>query len=63
MARAFLEMDETDMRCARFGRSIDGILVLKSANFDLCVHIQPIAKPSAPVMRKQIQHEGECECL
>jgi hypothetical protein len=27
----------------------------------LCVHIRPIAKPCAPVMRKQVQHEGECE--
>ena len=35
MARAFFEMDKADMRCACFGRGVDGGFVRKPADFDL----------------------------
>jgi hypothetical protein len=31
-------MDKANVRCTRFGGGIDGIFVIKSANFDFCVH-------------------------
>ena len=45
MARAFLEMDEANMRSARFGGGINAGFGAKTANLDMCVHIGPNSRP------------------